>query len=48
VHRAVGIALKHAGARDPAAVRAFLDEHGATMPRAAMRLAMAKLAPPRT
>ncbi len=47
VHRAVGIALKHTGARDPAAVRAFLDEHRATMPRAAVRLAMAKLAPPR-
>jgi 3-methyladenine DNA glycosylase AlkD len=45
VHRAVGIALKHAGARDPAAVRAFLDEHRATMPRAAVRMAGAKLAP---
>jgi hypothetical protein len=30
VHMAVGIALKHAGARDPAAVHAFLDEHEAT------------------
>lgn len=43
VHMAVGIALKHAGARDPGAVRAFLEEHSATMPRAAVRSAMAKL-----
>jgi 3-methyladenine DNA glycosylase AlkD len=45
VHMAVGIALKHAGARDPAAVHAFLDEHEATMARAAVRSAKAKLPP---
>jgi hypothetical protein len=43
VHMAVGIALKHTGARDPRAVRAFLDEHAPTMARAAVRAAMAKL-----
>ncbi len=45
VHLAVGIALKHAGARIPGAVAAFLDEHAARMPRAAVRSAVAKLAP---
>jgi len=43
VHKAVGILLKHAGARDPAAVLAFLDEHEAAMPRPAVRLAREKL-----
>jgi 3-methyladenine DNA glycosylase AlkD len=43
VHLAVGIALKHLGGRDPRAVRAFLEEHGAGMPRAAVRAAQAKL-----
>ena len=45
VHNAVGIALKHAGARDPGAVVDFLDEHSATMARAAVRLAVDKLDP---
>ena len=45
VHLAVGIALKHAGGRIPEAVTAFLDEHAATMPRAAVRAAVTKLAP---
>lgn len=45
VHLAVGIALKHAGGRLPGPVAAFLDEHAATMPRAAVRSAVAKLAP---
>lgn len=44
VHLAVGIALKHAGGRDPAAVEAFLDAHAAVMPRAAVRSAASKLA----
>lgn len=43
VSNAVGIALKHAGARDPDAVTDFLDRHAATMARAAVRLARAKL-----
>jgi 3-methyladenine DNA glycosylase AlkD len=43
VHNAVGIALKHAGTRDPDAVVAFLDRHASTMPRAAVRYAVAKL-----
>lgn len=45
VHLAAGIALKHAGARDPRAVGAFLGAHAATMPRAALRSAVAKLDP---
>ncbi len=45
VHKAVGIALEHVGARDPRAVAAFLDEHAARMPRTALRTAVAKLAP---
>lgn len=43
VFNAVGIALKHAGARDPAAVVAFLDEHATAMARPAVRTARAKL-----
>jgi 3-methyladenine DNA glycosylase AlkD len=45
VHKAVGILLKHAGARDAAAVVAFLDEHAARLPRVALRSAVDKLAP---
>jgi 3-methyladenine DNA glycosylase AlkD len=45
VHKAVGIALKHAGGRDPGAVERFLDEHAAQMPRAAVRSAVEKLPP---
>lgn len=45
VHNAVGIALKHAGARDAAAVVAFLEEHAGRMARAAVRLAADKLPP---
>jgi DNA alkylation repair enzyme len=43
VHKAVGILLKHAGARDPAAVLGFLEEHEPDMPRPAVRLAREKL-----
>ncbi len=39
VHNAVGIFLKHAGARDPAALRRFLAVHATGMPRPALRLA---------
>ena len=45
VHNAVGIFLKHAGTRDPAALHAFLDAHAAAMARAALRLATEKLSP---
>jgi 3-methyladenine DNA glycosylase AlkD len=45
VHKAVGIALKHAGARDPRAVSAFLDAHTGVLPRAALRAATEKLDP---
>ncbi len=43
VHSAVGIFLKHAGARDAEALHRFLSEHAATMPRPALRLAIEKL-----
>jgi hypothetical protein len=45
VHMAVGIALKHAGARDPRAVSEFLDAHAGVLPRAALRSATEKLDP---
>ena len=45
VHKAVGIALKHAGARDPRAVVEFLAKHADAMPRAALRSAVDKLDP---
>jgi 3-methyladenine DNA glycosylase AlkD len=43
VHNAVGIFLKHAGTRDPHALRTFLDTHAAAMPRPGLRLAVEKL-----
>jgi 3-methyladenine DNA glycosylase AlkD len=43
VHKPVGIFLKHASTRDPAAVQRFLDDHAGDMPRAAVRLATEKL-----
>jgi 3-methyladenine DNA glycosylase AlkD len=45
VHNAVGIFLKHAGTRSPEALDRFLHTHAATMPRAALRLAIEKLIP---
>jgi len=42
VHLAVGTLLKHLGGRDPGAVRAFLEEHAAVMPRTAVRTALVK------
>ncbi len=45
VHKPVGIFLKHAGARDQERLVAFLDEHVASMPRPAVRLAVEKLPP---
>ncbi|MFC5139546.1 DNA alkylation repair protein [Actinomycetospora rhizophila] len=46
VSAAVGIALEHAGARHPQAAAAFLDAHGATLPRPVLRAAMSKLPAP--
>ena len=45
VHKPVGIFLKHAATRDADAVRGFLTEHAATMPRPALRLAVEKCHP---
>jgi 3-methyladenine DNA glycosylase AlkD len=45
VARAVGIALKHAGARDESALLAFLDAHAPRLSRTALREATAKLDP---
>lgn len=45
VHNAVGIFLKHAGARHPDALDRFLDTHASSMPRPGLRLAIAKLDP---
>jgi 3-methyladenine DNA glycosylase AlkD len=45
VHKAVGIALKHAGARDPRAVSEFLDSYAAVLPRVALRSAVEKIDP---
>ena len=43
VHNAVGIFLKHAGGRDPGALREFLSARAGSMARPALRLAIAKL-----
>lgn len=45
VHNAVGIFLKHAGARDPDGLHRFLGVHAGSMPRPALRLATEKLSP---
>jgi 3-methyladenine DNA glycosylase AlkD len=45
VSNAVGIALKHAGGRDPHAVVHFLEEHGSALPRPTLRAAVGKLGP---
>ncbi len=42
VQSALGIALKHAGGRDPAAVRAFVGAHGDVLPKPVVRAALAK------
>ncbi|WP_211262424.1 DNA alkylation repair protein [Nitriliruptor alkaliphilus] len=43
VHNAVGIFLKHAGTRDPDGLHRFLADQAPSMPRPALRLAIAKL-----
>lgn len=45
VHNAVGIVIKHAGRRDPAAQSRFLDSYSSTMPRPGLRLAIVLLDP---
>jgi 3-methyladenine DNA glycosylase AlkD len=45
VHKPVGIYLAHAGERLPDRLTEFLDQHGASMPRAAQRLAVRKRKP---
>ena len=45
VRKAVGWVLRVAGDADPGRLRAFLDEHAATMPRVALRNAIEKLPP---
>jgi 3-methyladenine DNA glycosylase AlkD len=45
VHNAAGTFLKHAGTRDPDELHRFLTVHAASMPRPALRLAIAELEP---
>ena len=40
IHKAAGWALRAAGDHDRTALRAFLDQHAATMPRTALRYAL--------
>jgi 3-methyladenine DNA glycosylase AlkD len=43
IHKAVGWSLREVGKKDLRALRNFLEQHSATMPRTALRYAIEKL-----